>query len=146
LSPVVDVHLEMSRLFFGDTDHREQAKTITHGLNYGRGVASIAEQVRRPPADVEAMIDRYRQQCPEVAGWQAQQRTWAERGQLLASGTGRHIGSDPDRAHTTAPARVAQACAGTWRSLGCWQSLSGPQQAQDLAGQTSTGSPPGSAA
>jgi len=111
LSPVVDVHLEMSRLFFGDTDHREQAKTITHGLNYGRGVASIAEQVRRPPADVEAMIDRYRQQYPEVAGWQAQQRTWAERGQLLASGTGRHIGSDPDRAHTTAPARVAQACA-----------------------------------
>ena len=101
----------MSRLFFGDTDHREQAKTITHGLNYGRGVASIAEQVRRPPADVEAMIDRYRQQYPEVAGWQAEQRTRAERGQLLASGTGRHIGSDPDRAHTTAPARVAQACA-----------------------------------
>lgn len=109
--PGRDIHLEMSLLFFGDTKHREQAKTITHGLNYGRGAASVADQIGVPVTDVEQMIDRCFAQFPEVAAWQTDLRTQAADSQRLPTGTGRQILGDPDRAHTTAPAWVAQACA-----------------------------------
>ncbi len=109
--PGRDIHLEMSVLFFGDTEHREQAKTITHGLNYGRGATTIAEQTGLPLADVRQMINRYFERYPALARWQTGLRTQAEKGLCLTTGTGRKVVSDPDRAHTTAPARVAQACA-----------------------------------
>lgn len=109
--PGSDVHAEMSRLFFGDDQHRQQAKAITHGINYGRGAVAIAEQTGMSVVDTEAMIAAYFGRYPGVRRWQDEMRGLARQGQMLPTGTGRFVAGDPLKAHTTAPARVAQACA-----------------------------------
>ncbi len=101
----------MSDLFFGTPERREQAKEITHGLNYGRGARSIAQQTGLPVIEVEEMMERYAGTFPGVAAWQDYVRAQGKAGRRLESGTGRLLNSDPDRSFTTSPSRAAQACA-----------------------------------
>ena len=105
-----DPHGAVAETFFGTTEQRSAAKAITHGINYGRGAASIAEQTGRTLAEVENLLRGYRDGYPALARWQEGLRTAALSGRL-ATGTGRYVASDPARAYTTAPARVAQAAA-----------------------------------
>ena len=106
-----DIHVEMSLLFFGDQDHREPAKAITHGLPYGRGAQDIANQSEIPIEEVREKIAVYFQAFPGIVRWQNELRTQATAGHRLSTGTGRWVTADPGKIHTTAPGRVAQGCA-----------------------------------
>ncbi|WP_162252809.1 DNA polymerase [Knoellia sp. Soil729] len=106
----IDPHGAMAQAFFGTTDQRSAAKAITHGINYGRGAQSIAEQTGKSLAEIEALLRGYRVAYPDLAQWQGNLRTAAVGGRL-ATGTGRYVVVDPAAAYTTAPARVAQAAA-----------------------------------
>ena len=106
-----DVHAEVALLFFGDPARREEAKAITHGVTYGRGAASVAEQTGLPLAEAQRLIDIFFRQYPQVQRWQDNQRSLVAQGLALPTGTGRTVVGDEERAHTTGAARVAQACA-----------------------------------
>ncbi len=106
-----DIHGEMSQLFFGDAHHRQQAKAITHGIPYGRGASAIATATGMSTADAQRMISAYFQRYPAIEEWQEHLRRLTALGQPLPTGTGRFVLGDPAKAHTTAPARAAQACA-----------------------------------
>ncbi len=111
LATVADPHSEMAKLFFGTSEHRSAAKAITHGINYGRGARSIARQTNRSVDEVESLLRQYIQAYPEVGSWQEAVRATAVANGRVATGTGRVVAVDPAKAHTTAPARVAQAAA-----------------------------------
>lgn len=109
--PGVDIHAEMAALFLGDRSLREAAKAISHGINYGRGAPAIADQTHRPLAEVERMHQAYFKRFPGIAAWHRRIRQRGKAGALLPTGTGRLVRVSSDKAHTEAPARLAQAAA-----------------------------------
>ena len=106
-----DPHGTMAQLFLGDADQRMAAKAITHGINYGRGARSLADQTGKSISEVESPIRGYSDAYPGVARWQDEMRATAASQGRVPTGTGRHVAVDPTRAHTTAPARAAQGAA-----------------------------------
>jgi len=126
--PGRDIHNEMSQLFFGDQDHRQQAKAITHGIPYGRGARAIAQATGTSVADTQRMIVAYFRHYPAIRKWQEHMRQLAAKGRPLPTGTGRWVSGDPHRAHTTAPARAAQACARDLAGMGLLRVIDGGLQ------------------
>ena len=126
--PGRDIHNEMSQLFFGDQDHRQQAKAITHGIPYGRGARAIAHATGTSVADTQRMIVSYFRHYPAIRKWQEHMRQLAAKGRPLPTGTGRWVSGDPHRAHTTAPARAAQACARDLAGMGLLRVIDGGLQ------------------
>lgn len=113
-----DIHNEMSQLFFGDQEHRQQAKAITHGIPYGRGARAIAHATGMSVADTKRMVDAYFWRYPAIRKWQEHLRQLAAQGHPVPTGTGRWVPGDPNKAYTTAPARAAQACARDLAGIG----------------------------
>jgi DNA polymerase-1 len=111
LRPDVDIHSEVSALFYNDRNHRELAKKITHGLNYGRGAASIAADTNTPVPEVERLIDAYFSSFPLLAAWQTRTRRSAQQHGKLDTRTGHSVEVNRERAYTTGPGVLAQAVA-----------------------------------
>ena len=50
-------------------ERRSQAKTVLLGLLYGRGAASIAQQINKPYEEGQKIIDRFYKSFPKVKKW-----------------------------------------------------------------------------
>ncbi len=109
--PGVDIHAEMASLFLADRSRREEAKAISHGINYGRGPAAIAAQTGQPLDEVTRMHAAYFNRYVGIANWHREVRERGAAGGLLPTGTGRLVRVTPANAYTEAPARLAQAAA-----------------------------------
>jgi DNA polymerase-1 len=111
--PGVDIHTEIADLFFGtrNAETRDAAKTVAHGINYGRGPKAIAKMTGRPVDEVAGLVDAYFARFRGIAEWHKRIRRDGERGLLLPTGSGRSVRVDRDHAYTEAPARLAQSAA-----------------------------------
>lgn len=106
-----DVLREVAVQIWGDPSRREDAKAISHGWNYGRGLTAISESAH-VPISVASEFDRgMRQRFPRLVEWREGVRALAKAGELLDNGFGRMMRPDPRRAHTQAPALMGQGCA-----------------------------------
>jgi len=106
-----DIHAEVAEIFFGDRARRDDAKRITHGLNYGAGPAAVAKIIGCDVDTAEHRMGGFLRRFPQLARWQAELRAAGERGLPLNTGTGRTVHAHAGREHTTAAARVAQGAA-----------------------------------
>jgi putative DNA primase/helicase len=123
--PGKDVHQHTATTWFGEYNDavRLAAKTVSHGINYGRGVNAITHQLTgtlgkyfghkfdEVVAEVDDMWHTYFKMFPGIKAWQDQVRADARDGGVLDNGFGRGIRTEPDREFTEAPARQAQSCA-----------------------------------
>lgn len=106
-----DPHAEIAIALFGDVKHREKAKAIGHGWNYGRGLAAISQMEEIEPRLVRQFDTSMRERFPRLVEWQTEVRAIAESGDLLDNGFGRLMRADPRRAHTQGPALMGQGAA-----------------------------------
>lgn len=106
-----DPHGQVAIALLGGIQHREQAKTIGHGWNYGRGIKAISEANEIDPAIVRQFDRSMRERFPRLVEWQGEVRAQAESGHLLDNGFGRFMRADPQRAHTQGPALMGQGAA-----------------------------------
>lgn len=120
-NPGVDIHSEISMLFFGDRLHRSEAKAVTHGMNFGRGAPDIASQTGMSISDTERMMHGYRTRYPAIVRWQQQVRDRSALGYDLPTGTGRCVPGSVEDAYTKAPARTAQGCARDLAAIGLFR-------------------------
>lgn len=56
------------------TDNRAKIKSVVYGLNYGRGIAAIAESLRIPLHEAQHIVDQYYRAYPSFAVWQRRVR------------------------------------------------------------------------
>lgn len=110
MRPGVDVHSEVSQLFFRTSERRSEAKAITHGLAYGRGAPDIATKTQLPLSYVENCIARFNCSYPGIKTWRSNVAALALSGPV-PTGTGRKVPVDKAAAWTKGPGRVAQAAA-----------------------------------
>lgn len=111
--PGVDIHTEMGEMFFNTRDKsaRNAAKTVTHGLNYGRQARALAKMTGRSVAECQTLVDAYFRRFAQLAVWHSEVRSIGSGGGLLSTGSGRYVRVSPGRAFTEAPARLAQSAA-----------------------------------
>jgi DNA polymerase-1 len=113
--PGKDVHTEIAIQIFGDASHRQDAKAIGHGANYGLGAKKMIAN-GHDPEKVYAFFDGMAKNFPRLIEWRDELRERAARGELLDNGFGRLMRCDPERAYTQAPALMGQ---GSARDLLC---------------------------
>jgi P4 family phage/plasmid primase-like protien len=109
--PGVDIHTEISKMFYGTPDKRDPAKAISHGINYGRMPRAISMQTGEPYHEVANLHRRYFERFAGIQMWHDEVRAVGAAGAFLPVGSGRFVRVDPDNAHTEAPARLAQSAA-----------------------------------
>jgi len=69
-----DIHGEVAQQFFGPDYTKEQrvlAKTVVHGVNYGRSPGGIADGLNVPVTQAQGVYETYHGMFPEVRTWQA---------------------------------------------------------------------------
>lgn len=106
-----DPHTQIALELFGDAGRREEAKTIGHGWNYGRGIKAISDGNDIDPAIVRRFDASMRERFPRLVEWQDEVRAVAESGELLDNGFGRRMRAEPARAYTQGPALMGQGAA-----------------------------------
>lgn len=111
--PGVDIHAEVAHMVWGvrDKTHREKAKAIGHGWNYGMGIKRLAASAGVTIEDAQDFDDTMRERFPDLVRWRDQIRFEAEYEGPLDNGFGRKMNPDPDRAWTQGPALIGQGCA-----------------------------------
>jgi DNA polymerase-1 len=105
-----DLHEQVALRVFGDAGMREDAKSTSHGWNYGLSVNGMVRNgIDRELAE---QFDReMKLNFPRLCEWRTEVRRQAEAGELLDNGFGRKMRPDPVRAWTQAPALMGQGCA-----------------------------------
>lgn len=106
-----DPHSEIAQALLGSTDRRDEAKTIGHGWNYGRGIKAISDEYELPPELVRTFDRSMRERFGRLVEWQNEVRALAESGELLDNGFGRPMRPEPSRAYTQGPALMGQGAA-----------------------------------
>lgn len=110
-APGRDLHAEVALRIWGDTTRREDAKAISHGWNYGEGIAKLAETTGLGVAAAETFDRAMREMFPRLVQWKSEISAMARAGELLDNGFGRKMRPDPDQAHTQGPAYMGQGAA-----------------------------------
>ena len=113
IDPDIDSHRWVAKRLWGKDDalHRNRAKAIAHGWNYGESLARIAEDAGLDMSIVQRFDTGMREQFPKLISWRDEVREEARAGGLLDNGMGRKVKVRPDRAHTQAPAFMGQSLA-----------------------------------
>lgn len=93
LNSGVDIMENLARDTFGEQYvrklHRPLAKTVVHGVDYGRGTAGIARGLRISPDLAERVKRTYLRTYPGVPRWQAATKAEVRRGEHLTTPLGR---------------------------------------------------------
>jgi DNA polymerase-1 len=107
-----DLHMENARTVWGPQatkQHRELAKPIGHGWNYGMGLGKLSDIAG--PEIARQFIDSMERDHPRLVQWKREQADAAERYGILDNGFGRMMKANRDRAWTQGPALMGQGCA-----------------------------------
>lgn len=113
IDPEIDSHRWVAKRLWGNDDdaHRNRAKAIAHGWNYGESLRRISEDSGLDMSVVERFDTGMREEFPRLIQWRDEVREEARSGALLDNGMGRKVKVNPDRAHTQAPAFMGQSLA-----------------------------------
>ena len=106
-----DPHTELAVALFGDAGHREVAKAIGHGWNYGESLKRISQDNEIDPILVNRFDQSMRDRFPRLVEWRDEVRELGASGALLDNGFGRKMRPEPARSHTQSPALMGQGCA-----------------------------------
>lgn len=107
-----DLHMENARTVWGPNatkEHRELAKPIGHGWNYGMGLKKLADIAGLEIA--RQFINAMERDHPRLVQWKIEQADAAERYGVLDNGFGRKMKANRDRAWTQGPALMGQGAA-----------------------------------
>jgi DNA polymerase I-like protein with 3'-5' exonuclease and polymerase domains len=107
----MDFHSHVATELFGGLEHRTLAKRFNNALLYGAGVDTLAEAGGLSHELVREYTAAFTYQFPEWVCWSSEMTVRARSGKLLDNEHGRMLKVLPRRAHTAAPATVAQSCA-----------------------------------
>jgi DNA polymerase-1 len=111
--PGRDSHRDVAEMVWGtrDDEHRQLAKAIGHGWNYGMGVPKLARQAK-VSEDVARQFDTaMKKKFPRLVEWKAEIVDQASKGGYLDNGFGRLMRPNPERAYTQGPALMGQGTA-----------------------------------
>jgi DNA polymerase I-like protein with 3'-5' exonuclease and polymerase domains len=109
-APGMDLHAEVALQMLGDRAHREQAKALSHGYNYGLGFHKLAAAHGDHLA--RTFLDTMATRFPRLVAWKAEIKQEAiDAGYVLDNGWGRRLMINPDRVHTQSAAHVGQSAA-----------------------------------
>lgn len=103
----LDPHLINAIKVFGSGDHRQHAKAIGHGWNYGLGANRMIRE-GRDPERVWAFVHGMEASYPRLIAWREEIRAIGKAGLILDNGWGRRMMAEPARAYTVAPALMGQ--------------------------------------
>ena len=109
--PSIDSHVEVSKIVFGTSDRRSEAKALAHAWNYGAGVRGIAKTAGVPVSVADSFDSKMRVRFSRLVEWQTEMRAQAEAGDLIPNTMGRYVRPDPERAWTQGVALPAQSLA-----------------------------------
>jgi DNA polymerase-1 len=107
-----DLHMENARTVWGPQatkQHREMAKPIGHGWNYGMGLGKLG--LIAGPDIARQFIQSMERDHPRLVQWKREQADLAERYGMLDNGFGRLMKANRDRAWTQGPALMGQGAA-----------------------------------
>ena len=102
MSEGLDIHKNAATIFFRvpyeevTKDQRDHAKFVTHGLNYGRTIPSIAAEHGMSIEDTSKYVQNYFELAPEQADWMLKQMNKVRQGVPIrnAFGRERHLPKD----------------------------------------------------
>ena len=107
----VDFHSHVAKELFGGLEHRSLAKRFNNALLYGAGVDTLREVSGRSPHEVKRYVEEFAAQFPGWVQWRLDLAAQARAGKVLSNHHGRNLKVRRTRAHSAAPATVAQSCA-----------------------------------
>lgn len=110
-APGRDVHAEMAERLLGNASHREAAKKLVHGINYGIGKAELAKAARISVSDAEKVVRSMAMQFPMWASWTQEVIQQGRRAGQLTNVFGRTIPVERAKAHTQSVSRLVQSTA-----------------------------------
>jgi len=87
-----DIHSEMAHIVFGENfteEERVACKTVIFGSIYGRGPASVAEQIGCNMSEARALIQKVFDYMPQAKVWIDNRRVMASRGEECINALGR---------------------------------------------------------
>ena len=106
-----DVHAEMAERLLGSASHREKAKRLVHGINYGMGKAKLAEAAQISISDAETVVRSMARQFPIWASWTEEMIQEGRRAGQLTNVFGRTVPVERSKAHTQSVSRLVQSTA-----------------------------------
>lgn len=110
-APGRDVHAEMAERLLGSASHRDKAKKLVHGINYGMGKAKLAEAAQISISDAENVIRLMARQFPIWASWTDEMIQEGRRAGQLINVFGRTVPVEKTKAHTQSVSRLVQSTA-----------------------------------
>lgn len=106
-----DVHAEMAERLLGSASHRDKAKKLVHGINYGMGKAKLAEAAQISISDAENVIRLMARQFPIWASWTHEMTQEGRRAGQLINVFGRTVPVERSKAHSQSVSRLVQSTA-----------------------------------
>lgn len=110
-APGRDVHAEMAERLLGGASHRETAKKLVHGINYGMGKAALAEAAQISINDAETFVRSMARQFPIWASWAEEMVSEGRRAGQLTNVFGRTVPVERSKAHSQSVSRLVQSTA-----------------------------------
>lgn len=110
-APGRDAHTEMALRVFGDAARRSDAKALAHAANYGMGARSFAAHAGISEVDADEQLYRLHYEFPVLESFKDHLRKHAETFGWVATGFGRRVTVDREKAYTQAPAAYGQGTA-----------------------------------
>lgn len=110
-APGRDVHAEMAERLLGSASHREKAKKLVHGINYGLGKAKLAEAAQISISDAETFVRSMARQFPIWASWTDEMIQEGRRAGQLTNVFGRTVPVEKTKANTQSVSRLVQSTA-----------------------------------
>lgn len=112
--PGRDAHTMVAEMIWGPKsgwgahDRRQDAKSCSHGTNYGMGWDKLAREAGVPPETAQHFQEQFRVMFPRLEAWKHEVREHGRMYGWVGNGFGRKIKVDPDRVFTQGPAGAGQ--------------------------------------